>query len=307
MRRFASLIVVLCLGVASLLGNATTAAAQSGSPFIMVVNSDPGTTNDYFTVLNTYALPMDYFGARLINADTGLGVLVGQQHTIATPSTLANVRHRANTGCVPDVANMIIYEAADVDSPSGELSALAHSVSAASGYVANSPNTCHAFGTSFGPEYIGINIGRCSYSSTYISNNQYNDYVGSNIFAPSMDWSGVSLIVLQAQQLLNDGTASPSHATKCASPSKIAYVDTYVLALQDMVARLRMAAPNALIATQLSFRFTNPSSMVSVMTQLTGSGGVDGFYLTYPISSGQACTYCTPADLQTVLSALRPS
>jgi hypothetical protein len=80
----------------------------------------------------------------------------------------------------------------------------------------------------------------------------------------------------------------------------------YVDAVSDMVALLRTAAPNAKIVTQLSFRYTNPQAMIQAMQQLTGTGGVDGFYLAYPIGGAYPCTYCTSANLQTVLAALRP-
>ncbi len=282
------------------------AQAQTVPPFIMVVNSDTGPDNQYFDVLNAYATPEDYFGAKLVSYDSALGGIVGAGHFFAVPPKLANVAGHAANGCLPNSASLVVYDAADADTPAEELESLAASVKTASGYIANSPGGCESLATSFGPDYIGINVARCSYSSTFISNNQYNNYAGSNIFQSDFDWTGVSLIVLQAQQLLNDGSASPSHAVKCASPNQIAYVDNYVFAIQDMVSRLRVAAPNAALVAQFSFRYTNPQSMIDAMSALTGAGGVDGFYLAYPIASSYPCTYCTANDLQTVLTALRP-
>ena len=65
-------------------------------------------------------------------------------------------------------------------------------------------------------------------------------------------------------------------------------------------------APQAKIVAQLSFRYTNPQAMIQAMAGVTGTGGVDGFYLAYPIGSAYPCSYCNSADLQAVLSALRP-
>jgi hypothetical protein len=298
--------IVRALAALVLLGCVGGAQAQSAAPFIMVVNSDAGTDGNYFTVLNTYAQAGDYFGYRLVTYDQTLAAIVGYGNTFASPPSLKNVAARAQVACTEYAPTSIVYEAADADTPAPELGALAGSIKTAARTVATGSGGCHLFAVSIGPDYLGINVAKCSYNPSSIFANQYNNYSGSNIFESQFDWTGVSVIVLQTQQLMNDGSSSKPGTVTCASPSKIAYVLNFVDAVSDMVARLRVAAPQAKIVAQLSFRYTNPQAMIQAMAGVTGTGGVDGFYLAYPIGSAYPCSYCNSADLQAVLSALRP-
>lgn len=300
MRMIACAVFALC---AITLG----AAAQAQSPFIMVANSYQGPDNEYFSTLNAYADTGDYYSSRLVTFDSPLGEVTPEQFTFAAPSKLINVGRRAAEGCLPDVPDFILHSLADNDTPANELENLASTIAQGSSYIASSPGGCKIYGVSLGPDYIGINLQDCSFSTGYISNNQYNNFHGSNIFQNGFDWSGVSLIELQTQQLLNDGTANNGN-TGCASPSQPAYQLNFYNAVWTMLAQLRPLAPNALIVAQFSFRYTSPSAMIAAMQSIVSSSahGVDGFYLAYPVGSTFPCHYCTSANLQQVLEYWRP-
>jgi hypothetical protein len=137
---------------------------------------------------------------------------------------------------------------------------------------------CHDYGVAPDGEYSGVAARSCTYDLD-------KGIIGG------IEWQHVSLLVLQSQILLGD---------RCNSPSAMRrYVD-FVTAVAG---RVRAKSATTRIVAQFSFRHTPPERMIAAMRALRGV--VAGFYIAYPSNVGPRCNYCSPANLDAVLAAVR--
>jgi hypothetical protein len=80
-------------------------------------------------------------------------------------------------------------------------------------------------------------------------------------------------------------------------------LDAYVAFMTVIARELRAKGGHPKIVAQVSFRFTPPERMIAAIRRLQGI--VDGFYIAYPSNVGPPCAYCSPRNLEEVLSAIR--
>ena len=225
------------------------------------------------SVLERYAKAGDYLSAGIVRDNPQLGGRVANSHIFVLPARITAVERAASGGCPAGGAQLIVYDGEHWEStPMDEQADMPGAIGRAK--RAASSGGC-TYGIAPDGQYIGITPASCTYD------------LRSGVIE-SVDWRDIALFNIQAQRLLSD---------KCASQGGL---DAYVSLVRSAVNAARSKGATTKISAQFSFRYTPPDRMIEAMHRLNGV--VDGFYLAYPEQS--ACKYCSPENLQKVLSAL---
>ena len=313
---FKSIKNIVCGFIISL---AISGIAHAGQAIIMFGTSAAPDQSDVNAVLDQKAAPGDYYSIELVSSllgqtpsDTTLLTVVGAGHVFATPLLVKPSTGSPNSYSVSSYAQdtcgldangnlhtgTIAYDAEPSTDPNNarELLNIRNSITTATGLVTG---TCHTLALSLYPENIGIDPGACSYKISARPDGKIN-LLYDNVKQP-VNWSGVSLVVLQAQSLLNDGFfACPPVATP-------AFIRNYTQAVGQIARVLRKKNPQMLIIAQVSLAFSSKGTAVTAMKALYNpkhtTNPVDGFYIAYP---GAQCPACTAANLGALIDAVRP-
>ena len=261
-------------------GSANAADGQSPSPFFMFTTSNFPDAGEHRAVANTlrqHVTGDDYLSFELVGKFPELADRVDRAHVYALVPSLNLIAKQAANGCGPRTPGLIIYDAEHWDAtPASEKADMTGAI--ARGKAIARKTGCHAYGVTPDGEYAGIAGQRCSYD------------LDAGIIR-RIDWQDISLLVLQAQILLGD---------RCNSPSAMQRYIDFVTAI---VGEVRAKSATVRIVTQFSFRHTPPERMITAMRALRSV--VAGFYIAYPSNVGPHCAYCSPANLDTVLAAVR--
>lgn len=227
-------------------------------------------------VLRRHTRSDDYLGVNVERPFPDLAGRISRTHVYALPPSLAAVE-LATAGKCGARTGLIIYNGEHWQAtPPDEQADMAKAIERGKGIVRQSG--CQDYGIAPDGQYIGISAGKCRYDPA------------ASIYR-AIDWTGISLFDIQAQRLLG---------RDCVERAGIG---TYVAAVRSIVSDVRARSSFPKIVAQLSFRLTAPDRMIAVIKQL--SGIVDGFYIAYPSNVGSPCVYCSPANLDQVLQAIR--
>lgn len=269
---------ILALAIA---GRVSLADAAASDPFFLYGSPQAKTLEeqgDIAAILRKHVTAADYIGDVLAHQLPDLASRVGRHHIFQAPANVDQVV-RDSVACAPESAGLIFYDpehyaqtpAAEQTDPVG---AIRHALAAAQA------SRCHDFGVTPDGKFIGVRPTVCGYN------------LNASVFA-HIDFTGVTLVNFQDQVLLGD---------KC---QRKAVADAYLAFTKALTAMVRAKAPRALITAQIGLRDTPPDRAVAIIQAL--SGVVDGFYIAYPATMQITCKYCTPEDLDTVLSAFHHS
>ena len=250
------------------------------APFFMFTTSkfaNDGERDGVLSALLQHVTNRDYLGLRLAQEVPELGDRVGRAHLYVLPPSLGDVQRQSARGREPGTPGLIVYDPEHwPQTPGEELADVPAAI--ASGKVLARKSGCHDYGIAPDGWLIGIKPDTCGYD------------LSAGIHR-TVDWDGIALFDIQAQRLLGE---------ECVSHSG---TDAYVGLVAAIAHEVRARAQDLKIVAQLSFRFTAPERMLAAIERLRGIA--DGFYIAYPRDVGQACSYCSPRNLDRVLAAIR--
>ncbi len=219
----------------------------------------------------------DFVSAAVIAAMPELAPMIPRSHRyVLAPSTSA-VERASAAGCESNGAGLIIYNsehwaATPLDEQTEPDLAIQHSFSI------STRTGCHGFGLAPDGVFSGVQPSSCGFDP-------------ANALWQKVEWRGIALFDIQAQVLLSDRCA--------AAQGSVAYAQ----AVTTVALAIRARRQSTSIVAQLSFRDTPPERMREAVQLLHSV--VDGFYIAYPINVGPGCRYCSPANLQQILQAIR--
>lgn len=263
---FAALAAILIAG-STFMANAATGP----SPFFMFT-SYAKRNSPLRAVLEKYVTSADYISLGLSRGDPRLASRVGKSHIYVLPPSVKAVQRQASQ-CK---AGLIIYDGEHWGAtPRSEQASMPMAVS-------DAKSATKSAGCSFGfapdGQYAGLTPKTCSYDLNSAIHRQ-------------IDFADITLFNVQAQRLLSDS---------CVGHGGI---DNYVKFVTTVAGEVHAKNPATKVSAQFSFRYTPPDRMIAVMKQLRGV--VDGFYIAYPVGVGNiTCQYCSPTNLEQVLSAI---
>jgi hypothetical protein len=252
----------------------------SAGPFFMfdaTTFSSPSEATAVTGVLVRHFTAQDYIAVAWRQLSPALAARIGVPHTFAAPASLAAVQQDTTN---PQIG-LVLYDIEHWSAtPAQEQADPIGSILSAAQIVASQPG--RSFGITPDGQFIGITSGACSVNEA------------QNIVRNSgLDFTRLNLMLFQAQGLLSD---------TCALGN--AGISLYTSYVSQNAGFVKAKNSKVLVVAQLSFRDSPPARMIAAMAALAGT--VDGFYLAYPEGAGQvACTYCSPQNLEQVLSTTR--
>lgn len=274
------------LVVAALAGAACAAPGDDAPPSLR--------RHDLFVMFSARA-PLDapdVFRARfttrdLARVDTlprGFGVPRARRYALPTSlrerwAGWPGVRHWVRRGCGRGTPGLIVYDPERRElTPPSEQRRLIASIRRAERMVR--ATGCHSFGLAPGSTPLfGLDPARCDFD---LGRGSYR----------RVAWRRVDLVDVQAQRLAGDD---------CAARDGLARYDELVTSVARYV---RARNPRIRVVTQVSFRDSPPARMVEAVARVAPV--VDGVYFSYPTTNDAIpCRYCTPANMDAFLGALR--
>lgn len=253
---------------------------DSMRPFFMLATSrfaDAAERSAILDSLQRHVTNRDYLGNALAQEFPELGDRLDRHHVFVLPTSLKAVKSASAKGCGPGTAGLIIYNGEKwPETPPEEQSNMPTAI--AQGKAMALYRGCHNYGVAPGAEFVGFRPNTCDYN------------LDGSILS-HVDWSGIELLDIQGQGLIGD---------RCNARAGL---DAYVAFMTAIARELRAKGGHPKIVAQVSFRFTPPERMIAAIRRLQGI--VDGFYIAYPSNVGPPCAYCSPRNLEEVLSAIR--
>jgi len=255
-------------------------STRAPSQFFMFSTSnfaDPGARDGVRAVLSRHTTERDYLSAHVLREFPEIGQRVARARRYVLPTSVAEVQRESAKGCGADTPGLILYNGEHwPGTPTNEQADLPAAIARAKEFAAGSG--CHEFGVAPDGAFAGISPATCSYAL-------------DSAIHRLIDWTGVALFDVQAQSLLSD---------RCNATAGVA---AYVAFVSAIARDVRKNANPPSIVAQLSFRHTPPERMATAIQALRGV--VDGFYIAYPINVGPACKYCSPDNLEKVMTDIR--
>jgi hypothetical protein len=264
------------------LAGQTTAlgAVTHTAPFFMFTTSrfaDAAERDAIRRSLGRYVTGSDYLSVGLVREFPELRARVERAHRYVLLTSLGEIQREIAGGCDPEAPGLLVYDGEHWPAtPAGEQANMAAAIARAKAIATAS--RCYDFGVAPDGRFMGVQPDTCSYDLAAAIHRQ-------------VDWEGVALVDIQAQVLISD---------RCANGGS---VDPYAKFVAAIAHDIRAIARPPAIAAQLSFRDTPPDRMIAAIQQLRDT--IDGFYVAYPSNVGVPCRYCSPANLEQVLRAIR--
>jgi hypothetical protein len=259
----------------------TAMAGAAAPPFFLFSTSkfaNDGERDGIFAALRKHSTDRDYLSSRLGALLPDLADRIGRSRLYALPPSLRSIERTQAKGCGFGAPGLIVYDGEHWnETPVAEQIDMPNAIARGKLLIRRSA-ACHEYGVAPDGRYIGLLPNTCEYDITKAIHRKIN-------------WSDIALFNIQAQRLLsNDCVAKRG-------------VDAYVLFVTAIVKDVRKSNARTKISTQMSFRDAPPDRMIAAIIRLRGV--VDGFYIAYPSNIGPPCRYCSPNNLDTVLTALR--
>jgi hypothetical protein len=272
-------LLVTAMAITLAKGLAFGASADARPPFFMFAGSrfaEASEREGLRPVLARYVSGSDYLSVGAANAFQEIGERVPSEHRFALPTSVRGVEREAVKACGGSSAGLIVYNGEHwAETPDDEKADVPGAIARAK---AVAQTRCRAFGVAPDGQSIGVAPLKCS----------WNLEAG---IVPRVAWNGIALFDIQAQILLSD---------RCAPKAGPA---AYAAFVTKVAREVRATAYPPLIVAQISLRHTQPERARVAIEQLKGV--VDGYYIAYPSSTDSRCAYCSPANLEIVLHAIR--
>lgn len=264
---FAGLLVAVA-GLASL-----PSLAQDGPrPWFAFTSRD----DEALRVIERYFQRGDFLNINSARKTPELRQRIGKERLFRLSPDMKDVAEWAGKPCNDhNSASIIMYDIEEWEATSREEKAdVAGSVRKAGDVVRGSG--CRTFGLVPSRAYLAGTQERCA--------------LGLGQLPRNVQWRDVSVFVIQAQGLLQND---------CVRKGGF---ETYRRFVADMTRIARAGNPDIIVLAEVSFNRGTPQNMVEAMEKTRSL--VDGFYLAYPAEQ-ERCRYCTPSDLEYVLSKFR--
>jgi hypothetical protein len=262
------LLVAACLCSAA----HATGGQDAGRPWFAFAGRDAAALD----VVNRYFRRGDFLNVNSARNRPELRTRIGHARIFRLSPSLRDVSAWASRPCeVPDSAGLILYDIEGWEAtPAAEKGDVSASIEKASTIVRGV--RCREFGIAPAREYLTGDPRQCS--------------IGVGSVPAAVQWRHVKVFVIQAQGLLRKNCV------------RTGGIEAYTRLVAEQAAIARAGRADVVVLAEVSFNRSAPDVIVRAI-QAT-QGVVDGFYLAYP--HGPNCPYCSPADLEYVLSQFRP-
>jgi hypothetical protein len=254
--------------IVSGLALAAIAVAHAASPVFMI-DATP-TDPNVLAVIGKYVTDSDFVRLRDIGADSALAAKVRASQRFDDYRSLELVRSQVDRGCAGRPTGQTVWYYTPTEGP--EFRDVLGSVTSAVRLIRASE--CLQAGISPSAEFWGYR-GPCAYD------------LGSSAYR-QVDWTQVDRVMIRGEGWLKAGCANG-----------VAGYHTFMTAVTSYV---RARNPRIQVYAHVSLRYTPPAMMVEAIRELMSD--VDGFSLGYPLHGEHV--YCTPENLEAVLSARSP-
>ena len=248
---------------------AAIAVGHAASPVFMI-DATP-TDPRVLAVIGKYVTDSDFVRLRDIGADSALAAKVRASQRFDDYRSIELVRSQVSRGCAASPERQTIWYYTPAEGP--EFRDVLGSVTSAVKLIHTSD--CLQAGISPSAQFWGYS-GPCAYD------------LGSSTYQ-QVDWTQVDRVIIRGEGWLKEGCANGMAGYR-------KFMDT-------VTGYLRARNPRIQVYAHLSLRYTAPEIIVEAIPALMAD--VDGFSLGYPLSGEHV--YCTPENLETVLSARSPS
>lgn len=247
---------------------AAIAVARAASPVFMI-DATP-TDSNVLAIIGKYVTDADFVRLRDVAANSALATKVKASQRFDDFRSVESLSVQVSRGCAGGPTGQTIWYYTPTVGP--EFRDVLGSVKSALNVMHASP--CFQAGISPSAEFWGYQ-GPCKYD------------LGSSAYQ-QVDWTQVDRVMIRGEGWVN---ASCSNG-----------VANYQKFMDAVTSYVRARNPRIQIYAHVSLRYTPPALVVKAIEGLMPN--VDGFSLGYPLSGEHV--YCTPENLEAVLSARSP-